>query len=428
MRRKVQLPLTGAKYTIPNSRRYEIVEHQRVGPGSTTMEEASYAFFPIGDPRENTVFISTKLIDLETKVATQIIEDSRPLKSFLLVQSKPKEPTMKSPELRPGARVKWAVRSIDALMPELGTGTVVYSNAYESTALIYADKTRAEGRDAPNEAEKYCIPNLHSLLLPQNNLVLLKEQGSYDTLKGMPRPIGVGTSRGFKFDLESDGTRLTVQAGKVGRLLSITEAGWALVHWYNWSTRWHQAHSLKVGQTYGRCLAVPFVHLEWCTLGPFGKVEAFWGPGLQQDIRVGDYVIYTHPTPCAIDHASGRRFITKGAILQVDTREDPSSFSIRVVGGCKLDEIGARARIRRSAIAPLTEKFIHRSATVEIVADLEFKKRNLKGRRAVVLLPTDLDGDIGVQFDEDINAGSLDGVGENRKCLYIPASVVKVSE
>ena len=49
--------------------------------------------------------------------------------------------------------------------------------------------------------------------------------------------------------------------------------------------------------------------------------------------------------------------------------------------------------------------------------------------RAVVVLPLDQDGEIGLQFEEDINAGSLDGYGQDKRCLYIHHSAIeKVAE
>jgi hypothetical protein len=57
-----------------------------------------------------------------------------------------------------------------------------------------------------------------------------------------------------------------------------------------------------------------------------------------------------------------------------------------------------------------------------------FKKKNLQRSRGKVILATDFEGDVGIQFLEDIGAGSLDGIGKEGRCLYIPVeSVEKVS-
>ena len=65
---------------------------------------------------------------------------------------------------------------------------------------------------------------------------------------------------------------------------------------------------------------------------------------------------------------------------------------------------------------------------VEITAEINFKKRSLKGMVGEVILSTDRDGDVGIELKEDINAGSLDGVGKGGHCIYIEASLVKISE
>jgi hypothetical protein len=49
----------------------------------------------------------------------------------------------------------------------------------------------------------------------------------------------------------------------------------------------------------------------------------------------------------------------------------------------------------------------------------------MKGK---VILSTDTEGDVGIEFKEDIGAGSLDGIGKEGHCIYIEADLVKSSE
>jgi hypothetical protein len=49
----------------------------------------------------------------------------------------------------------------------------------------------------------------------------------------------------------------------------------------------------------------------------------------------------------------------------------------------------------------------------------------MKGK---VILSTDAEGDVGIEFPDDIGAGSLDGIGREGHCIYIEASLVKSSE
>lgn len=53
--------------------------------------------------------------------------------------------------------------------------------------------------------------------------------------------------------------------------------------------------------------------------------------------------------------------------------------------------------------------------------ELTFRKHPLHEREGIVKIGTDADGDVGVEFAEDLGAGSLDGAGKDGHCLFVPA-------
>lgn len=57
--------------------------------------------------------------------------------------------------------------------------------------------------------------------------------------------------------------------------------------------------------------------------------------------------------------------------------------------------------------------------------ELQFRQRRLEGLRGTVLLSTDANGNVGVEFEQDLHAGSFDGLGAQGKCLFVPAECLK---
>lgn len=63
-----------------------------------------------------------------------------------------------------------------------------------------------------------------------------------------------------------------------------------------------------------------------------------------------------------------------------------------------------------------TKMFIH--------SDFNFRKRNLKGMRCLVLAHVSSDHLL-VEVEEDVGAGSGDGLGKKGRCLFVPKSKLK---
>jgi hypothetical protein len=82
-------------------------------------------------------------------------------------------------------------------------------------------------------------------------------------------------------------------------------------------------------------------------------------------------------------------------------------------------------KVKPKQVIPFTGAFVERNSRVQVIEDVFWKKKSLRNKRGLVVLPTDEDGDIGVQFDDPIDAGSLDGAGTEGCCLYLPATAVE---
>ena len=107
---------------------------------------------------------------------------------------------------------------------------------------------------------------------------------------------------------------------------------------------------------------------------------------------------------------------------------DGSSSSNGVV--IKSSAFAMEAKMLKNNRNPkIEENFIDRGSKVEITTSLPFRKRDLKGLQAKVILPLDQDDELGLEFLEEIGAGSLDGYGKDKKCLYVHRKhIEKVSD
>ena len=79
-------------------------------------------------------------------------------------------------------------------------------------------------------------------------------------------------------------------------------------------------------------------------------------------------------------------------------------------------------------MTPFPHRFFRVGETVRVSESVSYRQRNLQGLSGTVLLCTDQDGDVGVEFSQDLKAGTLDGIGETGRCLYVPARTLCVAE
>lgn len=142
-------------------------------------------------------------------------------------------------------------------------------------------------------------------------------------------------------------------------------------------------------------------------------------------IQINDYVVYTYPRPMTV-YTNRNYALAAGTILSVlEFFNNLRECNCKIISGGQKEIQGTHIIICCDRLKPLNFPYIKGDNNIEIIAPIQFKKINLQGQKGVVISPTDSDGDVGIEFVEDINAGSLDGTGKNGHCLYIPASVVK---
>lgn len=336
---------------------------------------------------------------------------------------------MKKPKYRTGLRVEFRCPKTN----ECHIGTVVTPEREHALPtgqfLICADFQNGYFR----ALDKYTGKG-YGVIVKAPHIHPLSDQSRLETFAGVPDHIGVMVHTPFEWD----GVRFKV--GRLGRLLYF-EGSQAIVSWFNIRSHhfYEHANVVRPGHhrtvTYKQCYAVPADVLQWCRWDLDHEVMCSWRGSIQQQagpkFKVNDYVVYTSSRPARVSGESSYA-VAKGAILQIKSHDSRGVAYIAALVGNADDEgqmDGLQVRLDSSSLTALEFPYIEAGNKVEIVASLEFKKKELQGAKGLVILPTDADGDVGIQFHEDIGAGSLDGHGRNRHCLYVPAHALqKISE
>ncbi len=230
-----------------------------------------------------------------------------------------------------------------------------------------------------------------------------------DIYSEIPKHIGVCVTEPFSCD------GVDFPSGAFGRVTGVGN-GVTIVTW------------LK-GPKRGKAWTVSTDSVVWCRYSTrLSRIKNIWYTD-RSPLKAGDILVYTADKACPI---AGRqtRVITKGAILKCDGHRSSKGYlTATVVSGANPESIGLQVGVREQSVCRFEETFIPTGKSIEIVAEVLFRKKNLRGQRGKVILPTDLDGDVGVEFPDDIGAGSLDGIGREGRCLYVPAEAVsEVSE
>jgi hypothetical protein len=187
---------------------------------------------------------------------------------------------------------------------------------------------------------------------------------------------------------------------------------------------WKNVKELK-----GQPFHVPKDNLRWCRFDPGTNTVSRTWYTTHMPHAAGDILVYWSDKPYMISGSRRGYPITRGVLLR-HVSNDPENRGLIVtpLSGMPSEWIGMKVKIPKNSVRKFEEPFIDVGEEVEIVAEVMFKKKNLQRSRGTVILATDFEGDIGIQFPEDIGAGSLDGIGKEGRCLYIPAeSVAKVS-
>jgi len=191
--------------------------------------------------------------------------------------------------------------------------------------------------------------------------------------------------------------------------------------------------------------AVPLEHIQlvtfcWEAAWPNGKGKkatepysflALWPdfPQVKSSFNVGDlYITSRDGKTTRVRAADGSQgLVGDGAVVMI-TVSDSKNPECVIVSGASDNVIGTKFRVPAKHLIPMKHNFFGTNTDVEVVAEVIFRKKDLRGKKGRVVLPTDADGDVGIQFFEEIGGGNLDGAGLDGKCLYLQAGALKVSE
>ncbi|MBD3261297.1 MAG: hypothetical protein GF334_06365 [Candidatus Altiarchaeales archaeon] len=199
-----------------------------------------------------------------------------------------------------------------------------------------------------------------------------------------------------------------------------------------------QIHMWSSPLTKGKKCAysVPTHSLGWGRLDA-GGVFRLWVDSQQEaptQYKQGDLVRLVAKSNIVLSQDGKPRTVPPKTVVRVKevsgNRPGRCRIATEIVGCSDLDLLGSSCTLMSSQITALEkpELFFTRGEEVEITAEISFRKNPLKGKRAKVVIPTDPEGDVGLEFPEDIRAGSLDGLGKSGYCLYVRAEALKASE
>lgn len=250
----------------------------------------------------------------------------------------------------------------------------------------------------------------------------------------VPHNIGVYVRDGFVHDgveFHSSGT---------GRIMGDIdhERGVVTVSW-NWSNENFHTSVDDGGTEWSNSWEVPVAELGMCLLSEDKNMLARWPIGFSTkpatNWKVGDICVV------AVAGRHGVNFVTKegreavlpdGTVVELLKNAGGSHqiWNAKIMGCCPESMVGSELNVREMSLMnhPHPEMFYRPGQMVEIVAKMDFRKTSLQGMKGKVILSTDTDGDVGIEFKENIDAGSLDGIGKEGHCIYIEASLVKSSE
>jgi len=286
-----------------------------------------------------------------------------------------------------------------------GTVVEVKEPLIQSHTLLCMDRPSEHYVDSPD----ICGEN-HGYLVTSSSLRAASYRSRSAAYEGLPEHIGLFNQEPFDQD------NIHFPRHSVGRIVELN-GDRATCIWKN------------VKELGGQPFHVPAGNLRWCRFNPeTNTVSRTWYTTHMPHVA-GDILVYWSDKPHMISGSRHGYPITRGVLLR-HVSHDLENRGLIVVplSGMPKEYIGVKVKIPKNSVRKFEEPFIDVGEEVEIVAEVMFKKKNLQRSRGKVILATDFEGDIGIQFPEDIGAGSLDGIGKEGRCLYIPAeSVEKVS-
>ena len=249
----------------------------------------------------------------------------------------------------------------------------------------------------------------------------------------VPTHIGVVSLQGFIQD------HVKIYKGRTGRIINGFSGrdgvrdGMILVSW-NFSDDRFSTVLDGAGIERHNIWEVPASKLGLCSITRSdGSVKVIWPNKFGQGIiyKVGDICRVSGRSVSVLDRRDREVVLSAGTVVELLEQGDKSkAWRCRIIGGCVESILNQTLNIREDMFKqfPDSALFYRQGQNVEIVAKVDFRKKPLQGMTGKVILSTDAEGDVGIEFPEDIGAGSLDGIGKEGHCIYIEASLVKSSE
>lgn len=321
-------------------------------------------------------------------------------------------------------RIGTVVGSAQKLLMEMGAKSEA-RNYHPDSVVIATDDGSL--KDYNKKSFFALTGDYHAWVAIKRDLRLIsgEHEGDSSAWEGVPKHIGVFVPNSF----EHDGVDFI--SGVTGRIIEINAgSGMVTVRWnFECSKFWtHEDTGTR------NCFQVPLMNVQMARLkGIDGTLLQPWplNPGKENPFKVGDLVeIHAGRHVSYCDPEGHEKLLLTGAIGKITAQYDPRTWQVKICGGVDPIIFDIEVMVRRDFMVHLQDpdSFYPRGTEVEICAEIDFRKAPLKGKRAKVILPTDTDGDIGLEFPEDLKAGSLDGVGKEGHCLYVEASAVKIPE
>jgi len=335
----------------------------------------------------------------------------------------------KLPKFYTGCRV-----TVHGIGPLKRVGTVINLTGKNPSKSVAVCLDSPVGPDVQALSLEELTKPGYGVLVDEKDVRILKDQSSYEAFAGMPAHVGVMITENRRVDL------VGFKSGQTGRLLAQPAgAGGRVLVSFNFANK-HFFSPSQNQESYGRsecideiagnrCYNVPRSLLAFCRMGEGSERPVIIWPnssdGPELDFKKGDYVRILAPELLKINDGQRSYRLSLGTLAQFRGPIDRHKSHVTLAGGCDPAILGLEAVVATKGLEKIKEEFIEGGVEVVISATLDFRRRDLKGLKAIVILPMDQDGEIGLQFEEDIGAGSLDGHGEDKRCLYIHHSSVK---
>ena len=245
----------------------------------------------------------------------------------------------------------------------------------------------------------------------------------------VPEHIGVFVTQGFVQD------DVKFHSNSTGRIMCDVHEGMVDVSWNFPNDNFHNTEDAN-GALRQNVWTVPAAKLNMCLLDTHTKeVVVIWpaaAPGQRKKRKEGDLCIVKGRSVSMMDSEDREVVLQSGTVVELLTHNGDryKTWGCRVIGECSDKLLNKTVNIRVDYLRehPSPDSFYRPGTQVEIVAEIDFRKKPLQGMKGRVILSTDTEGDVGIEFAEDIGAGSLDGIGREGHCIYIEASLVKSSE